>query len=674
MPLATTTTLPVRKKRQETEKLENSLPDVFPPQIKSSLVWDGRSLATSYDWNYVLTSSDLAEIDSALRRFKGLEISLGHITEKTFPLPNLHSTLREILKEVHLGHGFKVIRGVPVDNYTREENIIIYAGLSSHVAPIRGRQDHQFNRKPADVVLAHIKDLSSTLQSNQISAPAYTSDKQVFHTDVGDLIALFSLGEAAEGGQSYLSSSWHVYNELAATRPDLIRVLSEIWVVEEFGKRGKTHSLRPLLYHQAATKKSSERLIIQYARRYFTGYWGLPRSPDIPPITEAQAEALDALHFTAEKYAASLDFHKGDIQFVNNLSILHARNGFRDSEEKQRHLRRPIDMPRKEETYLHITKLHPSFAAQVKGVDFSKPIPSDIFKEIHKAITKYGVVKFPKTGLDDAGHVAFAAHFGELDDVTPYTKLGKKHRLPFVELFDISNLLDDGSIAPLDSHRAAMNKGNSLFHVDSSFNPRRAGYSLLRAHTLPPPGTGGATEYADTRAAFEDLPDDLKRELKERDYVACHSLYHSRKTAAPEALPGLNPEEHFMSRKRHRLIQRHEPSGRMNLYVASHIHHIEGVSDQKSRELIETLYKHACDPKYVVSIEVGGSPSVFTPLNMWTENTDLILWDNTCVMHRATGGTFEGRYVRDMRRATVHDSSSYAWGLNEQSNDRMGYP
>lgn len=61
-------------------------------------------------------------------------------------------------------------------------------------------------------------------------------------------------------------------------------------------------------------------------------------------------------------------------------------------------------------------------------------------------------------GLDDAGHVAFAAQFGELDDVTPYTKLGKQHRLPFVELFDISNLLDDGSIAPLDSHRAAMNK------------------------------------------------------------------------------------------------------------------------------------------------------------------------------------------------------------------------
>lgn len=141
--------------------------------------------------------------------------------------------MREISKEVHLGHGFKVVRGVPVDNYTREENIIIYAGIASHVASIRGRQDHQYDGKPADVVLAHIKDLTSTLQSKQIGAPAYTPEKQVFHTDVGDVIALFALGEAAEDGQSYLSSSWHVYNQLATTRPDLIRTLSETWAVDE---------------------------------------------------------------------------------------------------------------------------------------------------------------------------------------------------------------------------------------------------------------------------------------------------------------------------------------------------------------------------------------------------------------------------------------------------------
>ena len=105
--------------------------------------------------------------------------------------------------------------------------------------------------------------------------------------------------------------------------------------MSRFGKVGKRFELRPLLYHQPATEQDPERLIIQYARRRYTGYWGLPRSSEIPPITEAQAEARDTLHFLAEKHAVSLDFHKGDIQFANNLSIFHARGGFKDSPEKQ---------------------------------------------------------------------------------------------------------------------------------------------------------------------------------------------------------------------------------------------------------------------------------------------------------------------------------------------------
>ncbi|KAK0615557.1 hypothetical protein B0T17DRAFT_538472 [Bombardia bombarda] len=326
------------RRRQETEKLDKSLPPGFPQKLESELVWDGNNLEETYDWNYKLTEEDLEEVESALAHFQSLNKRLGDITQETFPLPKLHDTLREISREIHTGHGFKVVRGVPVTKHTREENVIIYAGISSHIAPIRGRQDHQHEGQPADVVLAHIKDLTTTVDASNIGAPSYTADKQVFHTDSGDIVALFALGEAAEGGQSYLSSSWKVYNELAATRPDLIRTLAEPWAVDEFGKLGKLYTQRPLLHHQPATETDPERLIIQYARRSFTGYWGLPRSSNIPAITEGQAEALDALHFTAEKYAASLGFHQGDIQYVNNLSIFHARGGFKDSAEKQRHL------------------------------------------------------------------------------------------------------------------------------------------------------------------------------------------------------------------------------------------------------------------------------------------------------------------------------------------------
>ena len=135
---------------------------------------------------------------------------MGELSPVTFPLPKLHRALREISHEVHNGYGFKVLRGLPVDNYTREENVIIYAGLSSHVAPIRGRQDSTWQGKPADVLVAHVKDLSHGRDSQDIPGPVVTADKQVFHTDAGDIIALFCLSEGESGGESFLASTCHV--------------------------------------------------------------------------------------------------------------------------------------------------------------------------------------------------------------------------------------------------------------------------------------------------------------------------------------------------------------------------------------------------------------------------------------------------------------------------------
>lgn len=170
---------------------------------------------------------------------------------------------------------------------------------------------------------------------------------------------------------------------------------------------------------------------------------------------------------------------------------------------------------------------------------------------------------------------------------------------------------------------------------------------------------GGATAFADTRTAFDDLSSDLKEQLLSKDYVACHSMHHSRKLAAPEAFASLNPLDYPMGR--HNLVQRHEPSGRMNLYIAAHVHHIEGVSQDESQTLFNWLYQHATRNENVVEIE-------------WQKPGDLVIWDNTCVMHRAVGGPFLRKYKRDMRRTTVHDSSSTAWGLNEHTDVRQGLP
>ncbi|RAL16021.1 Clavaminate synthase-like protein [Aspergillus homomorphus CBS 101889] len=327
------------ERRLRLETLATDLPTDFPRKLDSDLVWDGKDIAERYNWTYVPTDADREEIDAAVQHIRSLNKPLGFINPESFPLPTLHSTLRDISRELHNGYGFKVVSGVPVDRYSREENIIIYVGISSHVAPIRGRQDSFYDGKPADVMHNHIKDLSTQAQSKgRIGAPAYTTDKQVFHTDQGDIISLFALSAAAAGGQSKLASSWRVYNELAEKRPDLIRTLAENWPLDGFGNPQTPYYERPLLFHQAATNKQPERVLIQYARRSFTGFQDLPRSKDIPPITEAQAETLDSLHFLAEKYSVGLDFRKGDIQYINNLSIFHARDGFQDTPEQQRHL------------------------------------------------------------------------------------------------------------------------------------------------------------------------------------------------------------------------------------------------------------------------------------------------------------------------------------------------
>jgi hypothetical protein len=110
-------------------------------------------------------------------------------------------------------------------------------GLSSHVGSARGRQDD------TGAVLAHIKDLSVSHAHEQgVANSAYTTDKQVFHSDIGDLIALMAIQSAAEGGTSRLSSGGRIYNELVATRPDLIKTLAEPWPLDRFASNASSSS------------------------------------------------------------------------------------------------------------------------------------------------------------------------------------------------------------------------------------------------------------------------------------------------------------------------------------------------------------------------------------------------------------------------------------------------
>ena len=126
---------------------------------------------------------------------------------------------------------------------------------------------------------------------------------------------------------------------------------------------------------------------------------------------------------------------------------------------------------------------------------------------------------------------------------------GRKPRYDYYELFDAGNVDGDGKVLSVDSARHHYGRGNAFFHIDSSFNPRRASYSLLKAAVLPPPNTVGNTEFADSRTAFETLPEELRERLVREDYVGVNSLHHSRKRGSPEYFADLKPEDYNMHRQ-----------------------------------------------------------------------------------------------------------------------------
>ena len=83
-------------------------------------------------------------------------------------------------------------------------------------------------------MMAHITDFRESKDDQRFTLAAYTDSEVIFHTDVGDVVSLFALGEPASGGESQIASGWKVYNELAQSRPDLIHTLADNWLIPRY--------------------------------------------------------------------------------------------------------------------------------------------------------------------------------------------------------------------------------------------------------------------------------------------------------------------------------------------------------------------------------------------------------------------------------------------------------
>lgn len=276
----------------------------------------------------------------------------------------------------------------------------------------------------------------------------------------------------------------------------------------------------------------------------------------------------------------------------------------------------------------------PDFGGGVTGVDLTAPLTPAEVAAIAAGMDRFAVLVFPDQRLTDDQQVAFSARFGPLEQATGDLAQGAERRLGMT-VNDISNLDRDNRVLGRDDRRRLFGLGNRLWHSDSSFKPTPAKYSALSARVIP--ASGGNTEFADMRAAWDALDVGTQEEIA--DLVCEHSQLFSR------ALLGFDDFTDDECRRfapvPQRLVRRHPVTGRRSLFLASHAGAIRGWAMPEARALLRDLIEHATQRPFVYA-------------HAWRQ-WDLVMWDNRVTMHRAR--PYDPAAVRDMHRTTVADSA-----------------
>ncbi|WP_428488993.1 TauD/TfdA dioxygenase family protein [Rhodopila sp.] len=273
----------------------------------------------------------------------------------------------------------------------------------------------------------------------------------------------------------------------------------------------------------------------------------------------------------------------------------------------------------------------PFFAAEVSGIDITRPLSGEQAGAIERGMDQYGVLVFHDQRFDDDTQLAFSGHFGELEEASGDLNWGKKRRIGSALVNDISNLDNDNQVLARDNRRRLFSLGNRLWHSDSSFKAVPAKFSLLSARLIP--SAGGNTEFADMRAGYDTLDDETKAEIE--DLVCEHSQLYSRSLLGFSDFTDEDRER--FKPVLQRLVRRHPSTGQRSLYLASHAGAIVGWPVPEARALLRDLIEHATQRRFVYA-------------HGWRQ-WDLVMWDNRSTMHRAR--PFDAGQVRDMHRTTV---------------------
>jgi alpha-ketoglutarate-dependent 2,4-dichlorophenoxyacetate dioxygenase len=284
---------------------------------------------------------------------------------------------------------------------------------------------------------------------------------------------------------------------------------------------------------------------------------------------------------------------------------------------------------------MEVRQLGPGFFAEIIGVGIADVVTSSAAYElVRAAFEEHSVLLFRAQPVTDELQAAYSSRFGTLE-MAKAASLGEG--TPYSILTNIDRVT--GALVAPDHKEALRARANQLWHTDSCFKIPPALASVLSARTIPP--TGGETEFASTRLAWERLPRALRVRLEHA--CAAHDYAHSRGKVAPQLAS--ERERAQLPPVSWRLTWPNPVNGRLSLYIASHTCGIAGMTNEAAQALVADLIAFATAPGQ-------------THLHRWQAG-DVIMWDNRATLHR--GRPWPHGQARHMVRTTI--SANDADGL-----------
>ena len=292
--------------------------------------WNSKTLYRDKSWIYILTQNDIDEIHTALKIVVKRDLKPSEISQKTFPLPNFSETLKKVFEALEHNYGIFLIRGLPVQQYTVEENKLLWIGIGSYIGKLIKQN------KPEELVY-DVTDKGEYWRVVSAEGSTTGSPFLPFHTDQCDVAALLCLNKSKSGGESRVVSAVAIHNEIFTRRPDLLEILYKNF----YYRRALWDGFSPGFFKLPIFEVYNGNFACYFARSYIDAGQTLKR---VPKLSQLQSEALDLFEEIANdsNFYIETDFECGDMQFINNYITLHARGAYEDGSTPmtKRHLLR----------------------------------------------------------------------------------------------------------------------------------------------------------------------------------------------------------------------------------------------------------------------------------------------------------------------------------------------